>query len=297
VSEPPVVTDAGRTTTRVDAHQHFWDPARVHYPWLAPSFPELNRRFGFSDLLPHLQAAAVGATVVVQCGDFAEDNDAMFDVAVGHDEIAGIVAWLPLDEPARAEQMLDQLRAHDRFVGVRDGIHMRPDPDWILGPQVAASLRMLESGGVPFDFVSVLGRHLEHVPTLCGRHPELSIVIDHLSKPPIGADSLEPWRTLIARASVFPNVYAKISGLYAAGENPEGWTTAQLRSVIHYAVDLFGPERLMFGSDWPVCEIAGGYERVATAIFEILDEFDEPEREAMSGGTARSVYGLGGIRT
>lgn len=282
---------------RVDAHQHFWDPARLEYTWLEPSFPELNKKFGFAELAPHLEATGVDATVIVQCGDFAEDNGAMFDIADEHQEIAGVVAWLPLDEPGRAEAMLEELTRRPQFVGVRDGIHMRPDPDWVLGPEVASSLRMLESARIPFDVVSVLPRHLEHVPTLCERHPELVLVVDHLSKPPIGAPTLEPWSTLVARAASFPNVFAKLSGLYAVGDNPQAWTLAQLRPVVHYAAELFGPQRLMFGSDWPVCEVAGGYEVVAEALFAIFDEFEPAEREAMLGRTACSAYRLGGDRT
>jgi L-fuconolactonase len=277
----------------VDAHQHFWDPGRLHYPWLEPVFPELNREYGFADLHPHLDAAGVEATVVVQCGDFAEDNEAMFEIADQHREVAGVVAWLPLDDPARAEEMLDQLMRRDRFAGVRDGIHMRPDPDWVLSPEVAPCLRMLEAAQVPFDLVSVLRRHLEHVPQLCERYPDLTIVIDHLSKPPIGSGSLEPWSKLFERASRFPNVFAKVSGLYAAGDSPESWTVAEVEPVVHYAAELFGPQRLMFGSDWPVCEVAGGYQRVAKSLFEIFDEFAPHERDAMLGRTAASVYGLG----
>lgn len=285
---------AGTPLAVVDAHQHFWDPARLHYPWLAPLFPDLNRRYGFADLLPHLQAAGVQATVLVQAGDFAEDNDAMFEIAAQHREVAGVVAWLPLDDPARAEEMLDQLSRRDGFVGVHDGIHWRSDPDWALSPEVAPCLSMLEAARVPFDLVSVLPRHLELVPQLCERHPDLTIVIDHLSKPPIGSGGLEPWRALFERASQYPNGYAKVSGLYATGDSPEEWTVTELRPVVHYAAELFGPQRLMFGSDWPVCEVAGGYERVTKALFQIFGEFQAHERQAMVGRTAASVYGLEG---
>jgi L-fuconolactonase len=277
----------------VDAHQHFWDPARVHYPWLAPAFPSLNRRFGFEELAPHLSSFGIDSTVIVQCGDFAEDNGAMFEIADAHSEIAGVVAWLPLDDTARAEEMLAELVGREKFVGVRDGIHMRPDPDWILSGEVAPSLAMLEAAQVPFDLVSVLPRHLEHVPQLCERYPELRIVIDHLSKPPVGARELEPWKSLFERAGRFPNVFAKISGLYSPGEHPERWTPDEVGKVVHLAAEMFGPDRLMFGSDWPVCEIAGGYDKVAEALFEIFDEFEPAARDAMRGGTAAFVYALG----
>jgi L-fuconolactonase len=188
--------------------------------------------------------------------------------------------------------MLDELRGRKRFVGVRDGIHMRPDPDWILGADVASTLRLVETAGVPFDLVSVLPRHLEHVPRICEQNPDLTIVIDHLSKPPVGARELAPWSTFFERAASYPQVFAKVSGLYADGDRPEEWTVDGLRPIVHYAAELFGPDRLMFGSDWPVCEVAGGYDRVAEALFGIFGEFTLQDRGAMLGNTAISVYGL-----
>ena len=151
---------------------------------------------------------------------------------------------------------------------------------------------MLERAQVPFDLVTALPRHLQHVPALCERHPGLTIVLDHLAKPPVGADSLEPWAGLMARAAHSPNVYAKLSGLYRAGDERGPWTVEDLRPIVGYAMDLFGAERLMFGSDWPVCELAGGYEAVTGPMFGIFDDFGEHERRAVLGGTAVSVYGL-----
>ncbi len=283
---------AKRDVAVVDAHQHFWDPRGVDYPWLAPAYPELDRAFGFGDLAPHLRRCGVDATVLVQSADSAEDNDAMFEVAGQHPEIAGIVAWLPLDHPSAAEKTMEELQHRDRFVGVRNLVHVRPDPDWVLGEEVGTSLRMLEQAHVPFDFVPALPRHLEHVPVLCERHPGLTIVIDHLAKPPVGSAGLEPWASLIDGAARSPNVYAKLSGLYRSGDERGPWTLEDLRPVVRYALELFGAERLMFGSDWPVCEQAGGYEAVTGALFTLCEDLDEHEREAVLGGTAISVYGL-----
>jgi L-fuconolactonase len=286
------VDRAKRDVTVVDAHQHFWDPRRVDYPWLAPAYPELDRTFGFEDLAPHLRSTGVDATVLVQSADSAADNDAMFEIADKHPEIVGIVAWLPLDQPSDAEKTLEKLMHRDRFVGVRNLVHVRPDPDWVLSEAVSASLGLLERANVPFDFVSALPRHLEHVPAICERHTRLTVVIDHLAKPPIGGAGLEPWASLIGRAARYPNVYAKLSGLYRAGDERGPWTVEDLRPIVRYALELFGAERLMFGSDWPVCELAGGYEAVTGALFSLFQDLDEHERQAVLGGTAISVYGL-----
>jgi L-fuconolactonase len=277
--------------TVIDAHQHFWDPGRVDYPWLAPAFPALNRSIGADELLPLLRAAGVDATVLVQSADSAEDTDFMFEVAGPHPEIAGVVAWVPLDQPATTERMLAELAGRDRFVGIRNLVHTRDDPDWVVSADVASSLRMLEAAHVPFDLVAVLPRHLEHVPVLCERHPGLRIVIDHLAKPPIGADEREPWASLMAVASRSPNVFAKVSGLYP-GDDPRRWTVQHLKPIVHQALELFGADRLMFGSDWPICEVAGGYEAVTGALFSVFEDFDPDQRRALLGGTAISFYGL-----
>jgi L-fuconolactonase len=276
----------------VDAHQHFWDPSRVSYSWLAPYYPELDRLIGFDDLSPHLRANGVDVTVLVQSADSTGDNEAMWEIADQHPEIAGIVAWLPLDEPARVGASLEQLSARGHLVGVRNLIHTRADPDWVLRDDVSASLSALEAAHIPFDLVSVLPRHLEHVPAICEGHPELTIVIDHLSKPPIGAAGSEPWRTLIARAARYPNVYAKVSGLYPSSNDRDPWTIEDLRPTVEYAFEIFGAQRLMFGSDWPICEVAGGYDVVAKALFSIFDELSPTDRAAVMGNTASAVYGL-----
>ncbi len=280
----------------VDAHQHFWDPQRVHYSWLAPYYPELDRRYGFEDLKPHLDANGVNATVLVQSADDRLDNESMFEIAAAHSEIAGIVAWVPLDDPEGAGEALTRLEATGHLVGVRTLVHNQPDPDWVLQASVREGLALLEQAGLPFDFVAVLPRHLELVPVLCDRHPALRIVIDHLAKPPVGESDLDSWTTLMASAAASPNVYAKVSGLYPAAGDREPWSVDDLRPVFDRALALFGPDRLMFGSDWPICEVAGGYGAVVGSLFQLFDELDPPARSALRGGTATRCYGLDPVR-
>lgn len=279
--------------TVIDAHHHLWDPERVDYPWLASSGPILNRRIDFDDLGPLLQEARVDATVLVQSADSAEDTNFMFEVAQQHAEIAGVVAWVPLDQPATTEKMMEDLVTRERFCGIRNLIHEREDPDWVVSNPVAASLRILEKAHIPFDLVAVLPRHLEHVPVLCERHPELRIVIDHLSKPPIR--SRERWARQMAIAAQSPNVYAKVSGLYPS-EGPRVWTIEDLKPIVNCALELFGANRLMWGSDWPICEVAGGYAAVSGALFSLFDNLDKLDKEAVLGGTATNFYRLGKAR-
>jgi len=276
----------------IDAHQHFWDPRKVDYPWLDPSSDILYRRYEPDDLAPLMSRFGVSQTVLVQSGDSRSDSEYMFDVTSDRTEVAGIVAWVPLDDPSAATSMLDEWKRHDRFVGIRNLIHTREDPDWILRSDVGESLALLEAERVPFDYVAVLARHLDHLPLLCARYPSLDIVIDHLAKPPIGLEDWSTWEAAISRAADSPQVFAKVSGLYAAGDEPSEWTPDGCRRALDFALNLFGADRLMFGSDWPICEIAGGYDEVVGCLLDLFGELTPTEQTALLGGTATRFYGL-----
>jgi L-fuconolactonase len=276
----------------VDAHQHVWDPARASYDWLGPELAPIDRAIGFDELRPSLDRAGVTSTVLVQSADNAEDTRLMLEVAAANLEIAAVVAFVPLDRPADAERDLAELRQNPLVVGVRNLIHNHPDPDWLLRPDVDAGLSVLEQAGVTFDLVAVLSRHLELVPLLSERHPGLRIVIDHLGKPPIGLDASEPWWQLIADAATNPMVYAKVSGLYSATTDPGAWTPDVVRPFFLHACDKFGPDRLMYGGDWPISLLAGGYERVWEGLSELFDELDPDDRDRLLSGTATDFYGL-----
>jgi L-fuconolactonase len=273
----------------IDAHQHVWDLARSPYPWLGPHVPQWNRTFTFEELQPRLDRCGVTATVMVQSDDHDGDTELMLEVADQHPEVVAIVAYVPLDRPEEAARRLTELRRDDRVVGVRNLIHDRPDPDWILRPEVDEGLSLLEDAGVTFDYVAVLPRHLAHVPTLVERHPRLRIVIDHLSKPPIGAADVEPWWSLIAAAAESPTVFGKVSGLYP-GAAPESWTPASVRPFVERAVEVFGADRLMYGGDWPISVAAGGYDRVFDGLTEVLATLGDEDRAQVWSGTARRFY-------
>jgi L-fuconolactonase len=290
VSGSPVIEEQALTV--IDSHQHFWNPSRVAYDWLGPALGPINRAIEFPELEPLLAATGVERTVLVQSADNDADTDYMFEVAAAHPAIAAVVGWLPLDDPEAVALRLPVLRANRVFAGIRNLIHTKPDPDWLLRPDVDVSLGILAAADVPFDVVSVLPRHLEHVPTLSARHPGLRMVIDHLSKPPIKAGDDEPWRSLIARAAENPRVFAKVSGLYPAAGDMTAWTAADLRPYLHLALELFGADRLMFGGDWPISMLAGGYVRVWEELGILFDELSATERAAILGGTAARFYGI-----
>ena len=283
----------------IDAHLHLWNTERLPYEWLQrPENAAINRTFGVEDFRSRAARAGVDRAVLVQAADTAADTEAMFEIASGHPEIAGVVAWVPLHRPDEAAIQLDQLAARPGFAGIRNLIHDQPDPDWLLRPLVGEGLALLEQQGIPFDVISVLPRHLRHVPVLSERYPALRMVLDHLAHPPLGgADPVGPgswtdaahWGELITAAARNPLVFAKVSGLYPPDPS---WTAEDLRSVVEFAFELFGPDRLMFGSDWPVAELGGGYVKMRTELGKLFDQLSAPERDAILSTTATRFYAL-----
>jgi L-fuconolactonase len=272
----------------VDAHQHFWDLETGQYSWPTAAEAPIHRTFAPEDLAPALRAAAIDATVVVQATDSLADTDAMLDAGSRHPWIAGVVGWLPLEDRPAAERQLDARGG--RLCGVRHLIHWEPDPAWLLRPDVQAGLDLLAEQRLPFDVVAVFPDHLSLVPAVAAAHPELVLVIDHLAKPPFRSHGWDRWVKDIRRAAKRPTVCAKVSGLdTAAGP---GWTVDELRPAWEIALDAFGPDRLMFGSDWPVCRLVSSYGEVVSAARQLVAELTPSERDRVLGGTAIDVYQL-----
>jgi L-fuconolactonase len=278
----------------VDAHQHTWNLDRARYDWLNSGLAPIDRTMDLAEILPTMHEAGVGATILVQSADNPEDTANMIGVADAHPEVVGIVAWVPLDEPQRADDMLERLGKDRRIVGVRNLLHTRQDPAWVRRSEVDAGLGVLESRGVALDYVTGDPAALNHVPDISGRHPGLAIVIDHLGKPPVGGSLTERkrWRALLAAAAENPRVVAKISGLYPSTGELGHWTIDLLRPFVNDALDIFGPSRLMFGGDWPISELAGGYSLVWESVSELLGTLPSTDRDEILGGTAAAFYKL-----
>jgi L-fuconolactonase len=281
----------------IDSHQHVWDLTRAQYSWLDRGLFPIDRTIDFEYLRPLLLDAGIGHTVLVQSADNRDDTDYMFDVAEHHREVVGIVAWVPLDDPQAAASDLAGLRTKPLFVGIRNLIHTRADAEWLLRPEVDESLGLLEQAGVPFDLVAVLPRHLELVGEVSRRHPGLRIVIDHLAKPPIkepqtDGRSWHEWRTLLRRAAENPLVCAKVSGLYPSGGDLTDWHADDVAPAFDFALETFGADRLMYGGDWPISVLAGGYHKVWGELSALFDELAADERDAILRGTATNFYGL-----
>ena len=275
----------------VDSHQHFWNPDQVYYDWLVPDYGPIYRTFEPAELAPQLAAAGIDRTVLVQSACNFEDTEAMLAQAAEHEWIGAVVGWVPLYAHRLAERKLDELMADPWFKGVRHLNHEEADPDWLVRPEVIDGLRILEERGLTFDVIAVHPLHLKHVPTLARACPDLKMVIDHLAKPPVASGDYDAWKADMSAAAEHPNVYAKVSGLNTAAEW-ETWTAADLVEPIGHALEVFGAERLMFGSDWPVAILAGDYAKVWRETSRALDQLGvgDAGRNAILGGTAAAVY-------
>ena len=277
--------------TRIDTHQHFWDLNLVDYPWLTPADGPLCRNYEPPELVPQLRAAGIDRTVLVQSANSYADTEYMLRQADAYDWIGAVIGWAPLLEPDEAARALDCYAQHPKFRGVRHLIHEEADPDWVVRERVIEGLKVLAARGLIFEVVAVFPDHLQHVPTLAERVPGLTIVLDHLAKPPINRKTMESWRRQMAAAARYAQVYAKVSGLNTAA-NSESWSAAELEPPIDAAFELFGADRLMFGSDWPVLRLAGEYDRVWTETNRAVAKRTAQERDALFGGTATRVYSM-----
>ncbi|MBO0707185.1 MAG: amidohydrolase family protein [Candidatus Dormibacteraeota bacterium] len=290
---------------RVDAHHHLWESHRrfplsgdwllgsVGYGWAEAGLPELDRDFAPSALAPSLAAAGVSSTIVVQAIHVEGETEWLLRVARATSSIAGVVGWMDLAAPSEVvHQRLTGLR-DEGLVGVRHLVQFEPDPRWLLRTEVVRGLEVVAALGLPYDLLLVPSQ-LHLVPELSDRLPQLRMVIDHLAKPPIAAGVLDPWRGDIRRAAQNPNVYCKVSGMVTEADHRR-WTPGDLRPYIEVVLEAFGPGRLMFGSDWPVCTLAATYGQVAGALEENLQELvgdDKGVREAIYRTTAAAFYGI-----
>jgi L-fuconolactonase len=227
--------------------------------------------------------------VLVQSANNTEDTISMLTQSEDYQWIGAVVGWVPLLQPDKTRTYLQRYSGHPRFRGMRHLIHNEADPDWIIQDKVIEGLKVLAEFNMVFELVAVYPNHLKHAPLLCERVPNLTIVIDHLAKPPIREKQMGDWAKQMADAAGFPNVCAKVSGLNTAADY-ETWSAADIKPYIDFVIEKFGANRLMFGSDWPVCTLAGDYAKVWAETNKALAGRSQEEIDAILGGTAQRVY-------
>lgn len=273
----------------IDAHQHFWQVGRFDYPWMTSDLGILYRDYLPADLEPELRSNGVSKTVVVQASNSVAESRWLLNLADENSFIAGVVGWVDLAS-TDVDAQLEELTRNRKFKGVRHLVESERADDWLVQPKVISGLRRLAAKGLSYDLL-VHTRHLRHVRTVAEKCPDLRLVIDHLAKPPIARADFDEWSHELESLASYPNMYCKLSGLVTEA-NWNAWTTRDLRPYADRAIESFGPERLMFGSDHPVCLLAATYERVLESFQELLQALDTEDRDRVFRENARTFYRL-----
>lgn len=275
----------------IDSHQHFWRYAPSTHGWIDERMGVLKRDFGPGDLLPLLQAHGFSRSIAVQAAQSLDETRFLLDLASQHEFIAGVVGWVDL-RSASVEKQLQEFTVNPKFKGVRHVAQDEPDDRFLVGDDVLNGISALESFGLVYDIL-IYPRHLPVAAELVRRFPRQRFVLDHLAKPEIRSGSLSPWREQILDLAGSPNVTCKISGLVTEASWSD-WKPEDLRPYLDVVFECFRSERLMFGSDWPVCTLAGDYGRVVGVVKDYLAHRSPAEQQSVLGATAARVYGLEG---
>lgn len=280
----------------IDAHLHLWNLDTSYsgggrpYPWLGPQHGALFRSFGEDEAREVLEAAGVRGAVLVQADDAVADTENMLAVAARQPWVVGVVGWVRLDSPPEASAALDLFGANPVFRGVRHLVHDDPRDDFLSLPSVGKSLALVARRGLAFDVPDAFPRHLGATVRLSHELPELTVVLDHLGKPPLGdPEGMELWRTEFSALGSAGNAVAKLSGLHVPGVD---YTADSLRAVFEFSLEVFGPDRLMIGSDWPVSTLGAPYRRTVDVLLELVSSLSPDEQDAVLEGTAIRTYGL-----
>ena len=280
----------------IDVHLHLWNlDAFVTggvrpYSWLGPQHGALFRSFGEDEAGEVLAEAGIRGAVLVQADDTVADTESMLGVAARNPWVLGVVGWIQLDSPTQAAEQLDAFAAHSVFRGVRHLVHDDPRDDFLDLPSVRESLALVAARGLAFDVPDAFPRHLGATVRLARELPELTVVLDHLGKPPLAdATAMDLWRSDFRELGRLPNTVAKLSGLHLPGVE---YSADSLRSLFDEALEAFGPDRLMIGSDWPVSTLGAPYGRTLDVLLELVSSLSVPEQDAVLEATAIRTYGL-----
>jgi L-fuconolactonase len=277
----------------VDSHHHLWDPAHRDYPWMGDELAPIRRRFEAGDLKPLLEANGIDRTVVVQTVSSLEETREFLQAAADNEFIAGVVGWVDLTDRSVAKTLVELKRSEaGRFlVGIRHQVHDEPDPEWLLREDVQRGIAAVGDADLVYD-VLVRTRELPAALETVKRHTGMRFVIDHAAKPRITAGVWDDaWEKALAPLAGHANVTCKLSGLVTEADW-NAWTPQQLEPYVNRVLGWFGPERCMFGSDWPVCLLAAPYGRVVAAMRSIAGDDAN-----VFGETATRVYGLAGAKS
>ena len=272
----------------IDSHQHFWRYSPAEYDWIDESMAAIRRDFLPEDAKREMDAAGVGAGVVVQVRQTVEETRWLLELADAHPFIAGVVGWVDLQSPAVGDE-IDLVTAHPALVGNRHIVQAEPD-DFLARPAFRRGIAALTARDLPYD-VLVYARQIAAADALVSQHPNQRFLLDHLGKPDIRGGHYDVWRRDFDRLATRPNVWCKLSGLVTEADWRR-WTPGQLRPYLDRALEAFGPARLMVGSDWPVCTLAASYGETMALVLDALTEYAADEQAQVLSGTARAFWNL-----
>jgi len=271
---------------RIDAHHHLWTLARGDYGWLTPVLAPIYRDFDLSDLKPLLSTSRIEGTILVQAAPTEAETLFLLDIAEGAELVRGVVGWADFDA-ADVVTRIEALAASKLLVGLRPMVQDIADDDWLLRPALAPALAAMASRNLVFDALA-LPRHLTRLIEVVDRHSDLQFVLDHCAKPHLETGDIAEWKEHIAQLSERPNVVCKLSGL--ATEARADWQIADLRPAVEHVLACFGAQRLLWGSDWPVVDLAGGYAKWFAAAETLLSGLSSDEKAAIFGANAARIY-------
>jgi L-fuconolactonase len=272
---------------RIDAHQHFWRRDRGDYGWLTPALAPIYRDYLPGDLVPQLAAAGIDRTVLVQAAPTVDETRFLLSLAREHDFIAGVVGWVDFED-AVAPTVIGELAGDAALVGLRPMIQDIPDTEWMLRESLAPAFEAMVDHGLVFDAL-VKPPHLPALLDLAGRYPELTMVLDHGAKPPIASGDVSAWKRDVATLARETSMVCKLSGLVTEAGSPD---PAILRECVDHLLDTFGPRRLLWGSDWPVCELVCSYAHWRSATATLLAGLGDADRDLIHSQNARNTYGI-----
>jgi L-fuconolactonase len=277
--------------TVIDCHHHFWAFGKraIKFPPVVGN--RLDRDYMPEHLRPQIKAVGVDKTILVQVMHEVGETNEYLQMSKDVDFVAGVVGWVPLADPRACAQALDDMKPRGKLVGIRTLIAYEPDPKWLLQPSVIESLKVLAKAGLVFEAIPVNEAQFESVLAVTREIPDLKVALNHLGNPPVPEKGWQPWAANMARAAALPNMSVKLSAGLALVVRWK-WSTEEIRRYADYVVELFTPDRVMAGSNWPVVELGGTYAEVWKGITDLIAKQSPADRAKILGGSAQRIYGL-----
>lgn len=274
---------------QIDAHQHFWSYNEHDYVWMGTDMDGLKRDFAPNDLAPLLKSIGAAGSVSVQARQMVEETEYLLGLAHKYDWILGVVGWLDFRSKS-LEADLDRFGSDGKLKGLRELIHDMPDPEYCVSSEHKQAINRLGRHNLTYDLL-LRPEHIEPATRLVDAFPQQPFVIDHIGKPDIAREEIDPWRARMKEIARRENVYCKLSGMVTEAQ-VNNWTAEQFVPYLDHCLEVFGSSRVMIGSDWPVCTLAGDYQAVMGIVMDYATSLSTSEQSQVLGKTCAEFYGI-----